>query len=682
MGKNARVDGRRLAYDQMKAECRQGLLLGNCLGRTRQHVSDDDLLSFKTAIDKNNTSYFGLAKLRKLDVDVLFEEGNHKSTLLQYASKQNRDKIVINLLRANANPLIRTKNNLFTSHSLEPEQRQQFLKKIGCFLSSLNLRYLTYILHQVVGIRKNGRDRFAGSLDGTTKFTCSGCKNICEPDDACILNDCERHVICEYCLWQRLLKSNPMNDIEPLSVCPLCDHDKGGSILRSIDAMTNDICSKKLFSTSIEESKRSFYRLPADKLSLKENIAIRKSKQNTNKGMQKSTLRKLLIGETQKKRSEMYFEAIDTGNFLRLLHILNRGIDIDIVDENGESGLLKAAFHLPRELVEAVLENNQGRLFSAISLLLANVIDIGEVHQKLNFLYTLQVLLAFGANCDIRSNFGIRTMDCASMLDMKLSQTTMQQMLYNGAEEIDISAVVSDLHGTSSCNISLPSNHPAKNLSFIIDKAFSEVFLSRLVDLYESMPLENQDRRDQEKKRYSDTCARRKFFRERGAMWISRTIEYVLAQLKSSSVERNLNLPRHESKLPCCCFPRMRFLNYQKPGGMMKPHVDLSKSHLFRKEEALMLSCDRQSMVVESTFTFILYLTDCSDGGETVFLRRLGDKKSSRDPKIGVDEDSSNIISRVSPKRGRLLIFPHEAPHAGAPVGREVPKLFLRGELC
>ena len=140
------------------------------------------------------------------------------------------------------------------------------------------------------------------------------------------------------------------------------------------------------------------------------------------------------------------------------------------------------------------------------------MIDTGETHQKLNFLYTLQVLLAFGANYDIRSNFGIRAEDCVSMLNMKLSQNMMEQMLYNGAEELNISAVVSDLCDTSNCNISLPPNHPAKNLSFTIDKAFSEAFLSRLVDLYESMPLENQDRRDQEKKRYSDTCARRKFF--------------------------------------------------------------------------------------------------------------------------------------------------------------------------
>ena len=322
----------------------------------------------------------------------------------------------------------------------------------------------------------------------------------------------------------------------------------------------------------------------------------------------------------------MYFEAIDTGNFLRLVHILNRGIDIDIVDENGESGLLKAAFHVPRELLEAVVGNNHGNLFNAISLLVANAIDTGEMHRKLNFLYTLQVLLAFGANYDIRSNFGIRAEDCVSMLNMKLSQNVMEQMVYNGAEEIDISAVVSDLCDTSNCSISLPRNHPAKNLSFTIDKAFSEAFLSRLVDLYESMPLENQDRRDQEKKRYSDTCARRKFFRERGTMWISRTIEYVLSQLKSYLVERNSNLSCRYTKLPCCCFPRMRFLNYQNPGGMMRPHVDLSKSHIFRKEEAVMFPCDRQSMIVESTFTFILYLTDCNDGGETVFLRRLSDK--------------------------------------------------------
>ena len=54
MGKNARVDGRRLAYDQMKAECRQGLLLANVgLGRTtRQCISKDDLVLLKQRLIK------------------------------------------------------------------------------------------------------------------------------------------------------------------------------------------------------------------------------------------------------------------------------------------------------------------------------------------------------------------------------------------------------------------------------------------------------------------------------------------------------------------------------------------------------------------------------------------------------------------------------------------------------
>ena len=58
-------------------------------------------------------------------------------------------------------------------------------------------------------------------------------------------------------------------------------------------------------------------------------------------------------------------------------------------------------------------------------------------------------------------------MDCVSMLNMKLSQNVMEQMVYNGAEEIDISAVVSDLHvRLIAKHLSLPPNHPGKKLIF------------------------------------------------------------------------------------------------------------------------------------------------------------------------------------------------------------------------
>ena len=41
--------------------------------------------------------------------------------------------------------------------------------------------------------------------------------------------------------------------------------------------------------------------------------------------------------------------------------------------------------------------------------------------------------------------------------------------------------------------------------------------------------------------------------------------------------------------------------------------------------------------------------------------------------------DRVGVMSECAPVRGRLLIFPHECPHAGRPVV-DVPKLLLRGE--
>ena len=42
--------------------------------------------------------------------------------------------------------------------------------------------------------------------------------------------------------------------------------------------------------------------------------------------------------------------------------------------------------------------------------------------------------------------------------------------------------------------------------------------------------------------------------------------------------------------------------------------------------------------------------------------------------------EAMEVLAAVAPARGRLLLFPHACPHAGAAVA-VVPKLFLRGEL-
>merc|ERR1712039_770381 len=99
--------------------------------------------------------------------------------------------------------------------------------------------------------------------------------------------------------------------------------------------------------------------------------------------------------------------------------------------------------------------------------------------------------------------------------------------------------------------------------------------------------------------------------------------------------------------------PHMRFLHGAEVGGGLPAHIDLART-------------DRDGQ--RSTHTFILYIPDCTDGGETVLLENMEE---------GFGEEA--VLAEVSPRRGRLLLFPHQCPHLARPVV-EVPKILLRGE--
>ena len=130
----------------------------------------------------------------------------------------------------------------------------------------------------------------------------------------------------------------------------------------------------------------------------------------------------------------------------------------------------------------------------------------------------------------------------------------------------------------------------------------------------------------------------------------------------------------------------------------MMPHVDLSKSD----------RVGQWRQMVTSTHTFLLYLRDCSEGGETVLLDTLrnqgggiieaatggGKMRVKGDSAVGsgvkrrriedegpvASHENKHLLASVAPRRGRLLLFPHVCPHAGLEVV-DAPKLFLRGEL-
>ena len=102
----------------------------------------------------------------------------------------------------------------------------------------------------------------------------------------------------------------------------------------------------------------------------------------------------------------------------------------------------------------------------------------------------------------------------------------------------------------------------------------------------------------------------------------------------------------------------MRFLHYADEGGSLPAHTDLSRT-------------DGDGRT--STHTFLLYLTDCSRGGETALLRCVPPAPTCPAPE-------ADVLAVAAPRRGRLLVFPHMCPHEGRPVV-SVPKLLLRGEL-
>ncbi|KAL3944638.1 MAG: hypothetical protein SGBAC_001298 [Bacillariaceae sp.] len=178
------------------------------------------------------------------------------------------------------------------------------------------------------------------------------------------------------------------------------------------------------------------------------------------------------------------------------------------------------------------------------------------------------------------------------------------------------------------------SSHPGAG-SFTVDDAFSQSQVELLLELCESLPIHL----DQKKK--GTPCSDRSYYCD---------AEGHIRQVLERAISNALPLSSDEVVV----FPYMRFLMYTEKGTILAPHVDLCRvDHASGRR---------------STHTFIAYLTNNDDSGETTLL---GDVSG---------EGRSKIMARVSPRRGRLLAFPHVCPHEGNEVD-QVPKIILRGEV-
>ena len=168
------------------------------------------------------------------------------------------------------------------------------------------------------------------------------------------------------------------------------------------------------------------------------------------------------------------------------------------------------------------------------------------------------------------------------------------------------------------------SSHPGAG-SLVVDGAFEESFLCWLTqELFPHLPSQSGGK---------PCCSDRSgFVDSRG--WVAPALSAAMA---AAGTGRSRVLPA------------LRYLHYAHAGGVLPPHTDLSKT------------LDGQM----SSHTFVLFLCDVAEGGETRLLES--------------QVKGAGVLAAVTPRRGRLLIFPHGCPHDGAPVVCP-PKLLLRGE--
>lgn len=174
-------------------------------------------------------------------------------------------------------------------------------------------------------------------------------------------------------------------------------------------------------------------------------------------------------------------------------------------------------------------------------------------------------------------------------------------------------------------------DHPGAG-SYLVDDAIQPDMVEYLLELWRTLPIEEKP------KIKAVPCSVRSYFCD---------TERLISATLSTSLVNTQQWKDDEVTV----FPHMRFLHYSEPGSTLVPHIDLCRVDALSG--------------VRSTHSFLLYLTDCEKGGETTLLESLTTAKT---------------LARVSPQRGRLLLFPHNCPHEGEAIV-DAPKILVRGEV-
>mmetsp|Transcript_24384 Transcript_24384/g.59706 ORF Transcript_24384/g.59706 Transcript_24384/m.59706 type:complete len:670 (-) Transcript_24384:2688-4697(-) len=357
------------------------------------------------------------------------------------------------------------------------------------------------------------------------------------------------------------------------------------------------------------ESLQRFNSLPVNGRELKSRSKNKKKKVAVAKSWFNAILPSL--GSSQDVRRDKFFTYVDRNAIQYIKACIDSGVDLEWTNEYGQTALYICIWKGYMDMAKILVDC--GASLSAVANGGSSVLSLLD---------------------DTKEDFG----KLGLHLEKSQRQCDNNQMIKE-----NFSCADDPGSDPQPATILIPkeSSHPGAG-SFTVDGAFSLSQVELLLELCESLPI------DLDQKKKGTPCSDRSYYCDAEGY-----IRQVLEGVISNALSASHSLDQHSST-KVVVFPYMRFLMYKEKGTILAPHVDLCRvDHASGRR---------------STHTFIAYLTDNDDSGETTLL---GDVSG---------EGRSKIMARVVPRQGRLLVFPHVCPHEGNEVD-QVPKIILRGEV-
>lgn len=545
-------------------------------------------------------------------------------TFFEYALSLKRYHVIGSLILGGIDPCV---GSTFQTQLMSDVSMGDRLEAIGTlvrqrfFSGVVPLTLSSYIIKRVVDLRRFAWEiqSRAGSEDPTV-LECEIC--LCKTFSVRLLSFADkddevrcRHRFCEPCLWKNII--DHMDDRHgDVVVCPVCNTVAIDSHLEDNFLGTEATEDFSISTIRCQKSLDKYLKLPTDSNDMKKSKLKKRVVQE--REMLCATWSEAVkpsLGLTQSVRRDKFFIFVEKGSYHYVKGCLASGVDLALKNEYGQTALFIAVWRGSIQLARLLLHYGSDPQIPANGGITPLSVALASGNDE---------LLNLVRRACVEDHF-------CSIYDRGLHVPLWN---FNHRDAL----ILSSLRVT--ILIDWSSDRPAAG-SFILDDFMASHTVDSLIELWKTLPTDFTTKKN-------GPCSVRSYYCDAHA-WVTQMIRASLIEAFGCSEDDE------QGKFSVVSvYPHMRFLCYSKRGAVLPPHVDLSRLDFF---------CHKRS-----THSFLLYLTDCQQGGETALIG-------------AVAGDGREVVhALVKPRRGRLLLFPHRCPHEGITV-EDVPKLLVRGEV-